>query len=485
MMIVVLLSLVVVLTLLEPLSSAPALPAWWAGPAVAAYLVLAAGIAAGHTAWTVRTAADGALLSRRALKRRHLAGLGGQVYLVGGLAGVLLAGYRTAIMTCPTVTAVPLLPVLLAWAPFVAALLITWVLEYPLYRAVRLRSTALAGAGAPALRVWTLREFVAYNLRHHVLFVAVPVGLIIFIGDALHLWLGPLLPEAVADVVVLAGSLVGTGAVFVIAPAMIVRIWRTSPLPPDRLREELEGLCRRLRLRYRDILIWHSGGAIANAAMMGLIGPIRYVLISDALLDNLDRRCVRAIFAHEAGHIRHHHIFYSVLFGLAAAGLCGAVAQQAAVWMGGGDEAATGLMVVLLAAAWAGGFGWISRRFERQSDVMGVCLAGEDASPQAPPQDASGPGDLAVSPEGVAVFCHALHRVAQLNGISPVQRNWRHGSVASRIAYLMSPRAPDGPGQAIDRQVRLIKVALWLALGVAAAANVVQYFWLSPSGGPA
>ena len=146
-MIVVLLSLAVALTLLEPLSFAPALPAWWAGPAVAAYLVLAAGIAAGSTAWTLRTSADGALLSRPALRRRRLMVLAGQVYLVGGLAGVLLAGYRTAILTSSVLIPVPGVAVLLAWAPFVAALLITWVLEYPLYRAVRLQSAAAAGFG--------------------------------------------------------------------------------------------------------------------------------------------------------------------------------------------------------------------------------------------------------------------------------------------------------------------------------------------------
>ncbi len=479
-MIVVLLSLAVALTLLEPLSFGPGLPARWAGPAIATYLAVAAGIAAGNTAWALRAATHGNLLSRRAAKRRRLMALAGQAYLVAGLAGVLLGGYRTAIVAELGVADVPLVPVLLAWAPFVVALLVTWVLEYPLYRAVRLQSAVVAPTGVAAPRVWRLREFLLYNLRHHVLFVAVPVGLIIFIADALRLWVGPRLPEAVADPVVLAGSLIGTGAVFVVAPALIVRIWRTSPLRPGRLREELESLCRRMHLRYRDILIWHSGGAIANAAMMGLIGPIRYVLISDALLASLDERCIRAIFAHEAGHIRHHHIFYSVVFALAATGLCGAVAQQAVAWTGAGDEAGLMLMVALLAAAWVVGFGWISRRFERQSDVTGVRLAGELVAAEASGRAGPGPADLAVTPEGTAVFCHALYRVAQLNGIPPAQRNWRHGSVASRIAYLMSPRLPCGPRHPVDRQVRLIKAALWVALAVAAVVNVLQFLYLSP-----
>jgi len=480
MMIVVLLSLAVALTMLEPVPFAPAVSARWAAPAIAVYLVLAAGLAAGHTVLALRAAGPDAAASPTARPRRWMA-LAGQVYLVAGLAAVLLAGYRTAIVGARAVSNVPLVQAALAWAPFVAALLITWVLEYPLYRAVRLRLAA-AAAPAPAMAVWTLREFLLYNLRHHLLFVAVPVGLIVLIGDVLRLWVCPLLPEAAAGAVLLGGSLVGAGAVFVVAPAMIVRIWRTSALPPGRLREDLEALCRRLRLRYRDILVWQSGGAIANAAMMGLIGPIRYVLVSDAVLAHLDERSIRAIFAHEAGHIRHHHIFYSVLFALAATGLSAALAQQATVWTGAGEDAGLVFLAPLLAAAWAAGFGWISRRFERQSDVMAARLAGEELSPESGGV-APAPSDLPVTPEGVAVFCHALHRVAQLNGISPMQRNWRHGSVAWRISYLLSPFSPRSRRHPIDRQVRWIKIALWIALAVALAGNVILFLWPAPAGG--
>ena len=69
------------------------------------------------------------------------------------------------------------------------------------------------------------------------------------------------------------------------------------------------------------------------------------------------------------------------------------------------------------------------------------------------------------------MFCRALHRVAQLNGISPTQGNWRHGSMAWRITYLMLPRATGGRRHPIDRQVRWIKVGLWMALAVAAAVQ--------------
>ena len=68
--------------------------------------------------------------------------------------------------------------------------------------------------------------------------------------------------------------------------------------------------------------------------------------------------------------------------------------------MGWGDDAALVLMVAPAGRRRGpGGFGWISRRFERQSDVMGARLAGEEL-----PVDSSssarclGPGRAGRSP---------------------------------------------------------------------------------------
>lgn len=467
MPIVVLISLIMALTLMaQPLFLAPALPGWLAVPAVGTYLIVAAILAAANTAWAFRTAAtDGSVLSPRSLRRHRLGGMLGYIFLVGGLAGVLLLGYRTVLVSELGLMRVPLVGAVLAWAPFAAALLITWALDYPFYKAVRLQSAVAAGVDTAAVRVWRLDEFLLYNFRHHVVLVAVPVGLIVLVGDLVRLYVCPLFSPSAAEVVLVAGSLAGTAGVFVASPALLVRIWRTSPLPPGRLRDGLVDLCRRMRLRYRNILIWHSGQAIANAAVMGLIGPIRYVLLSDVLLAHMDERSIRAIFAHEAGHIRHHHIFYSALFAVAATGLCAAAAQQAAQWLGWGDELALGMMSLLLAAAWVFGFGWLSRKLERQSDVSAARLADSDSAP-----------------DGTAVFCGALRRIGQLNGIPLNQRNWRHGSITSRIDYLMAMDRPTGPSPpaAIDRQVTLIKVGLWVVLAVAVAVNIVQFLATAP-----
>src|SRR5690606_8973459 len=85
-------------------------------------------------------------------------------------------------------------------------------------------------------------------------------------------------------------------------------------------------------------------------------------------------------------------------------------------------------------------FGHISRRFERQADVFACksvsCgYAGcpphfdlEDDDPASPIRD--------LCPAGVRIFAEALSSVARQNGIDATARSWRHGSIASRIAFL-------------------------------------------------
>ncbi|HAU38600.1 MAG TPA: Zn-dependent protease with chaperone function, partial [Phycisphaerales bacterium] len=69
------------------------------------------------------------------------------------------------------------------------------------------------------------------------------------------------------------------------------------------------------------------------------------------------------------------------------------------------------------------GFGWVSRRFERQCDVQAAWA-----------MSGAAPGDRAavITPEGAATFAWALQQIARLNGIAPEQFNWRHGSIARR-----------------------------------------------------
>jgi STE24 endopeptidase len=106
---------------------------------------------------------------------------------------------------------------------------------------------------------------------------------------------------------------VATG-VFILSPVMLRRIWRTTPLGPGPLREHLDSLCERIGFRCREILVWNSDGVMINAAVMGLFAPVRYVLLSDALLTTMSTTQIEGVFGHEVGHIRHRHIQYFLVF---------------------------------------------------------------------------------------------------------------------------------------------------------------------------
>jgi STE24 endopeptidase len=297
------------------------------------------------------------------------------------------------------------------------------------------------------------------------LFIGVPVCLMVLASDSLNLWIEPILPGGWLGSAILLGAMLSSaGLVFFFAPVLLVRVWKTRPLPPGPLRSDLERMCRDMGLRYRDILVWRSGGVVANAAAMGLAAPVRYILLSDGMLENMDQRQVVSIFAHEAGHVVWRHIFYSAIFAVATIILSMPVGGLFAWLAGWPGQAADALSLPVLAAAWVAGFGWISRRFEWQCDAFSAWAC----SREPPPEDG------AILPEGAMLFAAALGRVAQLGGIPYRKRNWRHGSIERRIDRVVELGITGGSRRSIDRTVRRIKVGLWAALAAAVAITAIQ-----------
>ncbi|MCE5278390.1 MAG: M48 family metallopeptidase [Planctomycetaceae bacterium] len=380
------------------------------------------------------------------------------MWLIAGSGAVVAAGYGQWLENIPwgvphlTLLEAPLVGKVLLLLPMVAALMATWVVNYPCYR--RSRMLAMQWTDSP-LAIWSLGQYIEYNLRHQLLFILAPVGLILLAGDTLQLTLTAYLPETTVAALTLAAS----AAVFLVAPTLIVHVWKTVPLPAGPLRTDLETMSRQLRLTYRRLCLWQTGGAIANAAVMGLLRPVRYVLISDAVIERMDRMQVQAVFAHEAGHILNHHIFYTVVFIIASAMLATLGSSALADWLNVSEWISLAFSASVMVAIWVFLMGWISRRFERQCDVL-AAWAGACRS------------DASLAGEAVEVFAQALLKISRLNGHDPAQYNWRHGSIQSRVDYLRDLAAAGGTRRQIDRQVRAIKLAI-LALAAAAVAMSV------------
>lgn len=401
---------------------------------------------------------------------------------VGHAAVLTLTRWTPLCAGLPVVGDWPLVGGLLAALPFLISLVLVWIAVYPADRAIRqVALEAQLFRGRPVHPVWTLSEFLAFNLRHQVLFILIPMMAILGVRDLIELNQDvlarfsrhPFLPDVLLGV--------AACAVAVLAPLVLRWVWHVHPLPDGPLRDQLEDLCRRLRLRCGEILVWRSGGMIVNAAVMGVVAPWRYVLISDAMIEQLEDRKIEAVFGHEAGHVKRQHILFFLLFALTSGCLITALSiYQRRL------DASTYQWLTLLGAAvlvfkWGVLFGYISRRFERQADLFGartLALAGTPcAGPcalHAGPAEAARLGPLAgpICRSAAAIFSDALNDVAYLNGIPPEAPSWRHGSIASRSQTVQRYALDPAAAARFERSVIAIKAAIL-------AAAVVSALWVT------
>ena len=93
----------------------------------------------------------------------------------------------------------------------------------------------------------------------------------------------------------------------VVAPLLIVRI-ASRPLDRD-IAQRLHRLAAEAGVRVRSFRVLDSRGQkVANAMQLGTLPGLRYVLLTDYLLDHLPEREVDAVVAHALGHARRHHL---------------------------------------------------------------------------------------------------------------------------------------------------------------------------------
>ncbi len=455
--------------------------------------------------------------------------------------------------------------ILLGTLPSMVAWMGLWWAQFPTERALREQSLlADLDAELPLHAPPSFRGYFISNLRLQLLFTIVPILLMVVVRDAVRVaalevlptaarhWIDPRgadaaenRPDAINSTGASTGPrdaaaderstmdrssddkaadeeidqadmilwVISAGLVFMIAPEVLRRVLQTSPLPDSPLRRRLEALCRRSGMRYRDILLWHTQFNMGNAAVMGVLPPVRYILLSDVLLETMTDDQIEAVFAHEVGHVVHRHmiwfvVFFAVLF-LSAMGLEDKVRDLHLL----GPMAMSIVSLVACSIAFVVGFGFLSRRFERQADVFaartiqrerGAAEASEHAggavAAAVAAADAAGSdflvqmraaasmvnaGPAAVAAAGASVapsqreaidessyvghygatlFGSALHRVARVNNIPISKHEWLHGSIASRMKHLRDMSAdPELTGR-FDRLMIKVYCGLLFAL---------------------
>lgn len=398
-------------------------------------------------------------------------------------------------------------------APLLLGLVWSWWSIAPID--AKLREASLMGRldrGEPALPTLSRGAFVLDQIRHQMLIVLVPLTLISLWIELSDCWLDEagLVLRSVAQT---SGALV----IIMLMPFALRLIWKTVRISDGELRERLLSVCRRHGVRVSDVLLWRTGSGIANAAVIGFMPRVRFVLLSDGLLERLSDKEVEAVMAHEIGHIRRRHVLWLGGFALSlmtvAWGGATLIAERALI-----DEQRTqqlliaeqeavdrvaevpiglafdamrkavearqrasraihedldrrdlaamiGLIVALPVVI--SGFGFVSRRVERQADAfaaqhlsgLGVAERGQDP-------------DARIEADAALAMASALMRVAHANGMDPSRFAFRHGSIAGRCQHLSELVDQPLKSPAIDRVMQRIK-RLTLALIVLAAAMIL------------
>jgi STE24 endopeptidase len=420
------------------------------------------------------------------------------VLMAGFVACIFLTGWVDMVRSWRCVGPVWGLDELLILSPFLLAILTSYVALYPADRAIRRVALELQlWASVPTRPPWSLRAFLKFMFRQNVLIVAVPMLPVLVANDFVQVYAHRIRKLAFnvawADQAVLA---IIAGLVFLLAPVMLRYIWHTRILPDGELRARLEGLCRRVGLKYRRILIWESDGMVVNAAVMGLFRPVRYILLSDGLLEMMDDDKIEAVFGHEAGHVKLRHIEYYLLFAVLSMLMVGGAVelvirapqswQQVFSRIPDFKEYLQVAAMGLVALIWLVGFGAVSRQFEMQADLFGArsvtpgpdgcdrpCLVHRKDEPSAADDQTRGNPICASAGD---LFSEALNRIALLNGIPVDARSWRHSSIANRMKRLHQYSTDPDAAPRLDGTVLLIKWFLLMGTTIGLVIAVYLYW---------
>ncbi|HEY1628279.1 MAG TPA: M48 family metallopeptidase, partial [Tepidisphaeraceae bacterium] len=368
------------------------------------------------------------------------------------------------------------LPPILAWMGL-------WWAQYPADRALREQSVLIQlDENLPVHAPPGFWSYFLSNLRLQVLFTYVPVLMIIFLHDvaSMALWKfarmdlfdpNPTSSEASAELLLMLASV---AIVVLFVPEVLKRVLHTQPLPASPLRTRLETLCQRTGMRYRDILLWRTNYNMGNAAVMGLVPRMRYILLSDVLLETMTDQQIEAVFAHEIGHVKHWHMgWYIVMVATLMLLIFGPVQMISSQldkwhrpdWIGDG---------VLSSVIGLGGFllifGYLSRWFERQADVFAARTMEHNL-----PELAAAPSQTYVGPRGATTFASALYRVAIINNIPLSARNFTHGSIAQRMNYVQTLSADPTRTVRFDRSMSLLYAVMIFILLACGAWAIVAW----------
>lgn len=364
------------------------------------------------------------------------------IWLAGSLAIIYLLDWPAIVRSDIAGANWPLVDDLLILAPVIGSLLLIWIAFHTIESTARQLRCLSQEAGSRQAQVaadHSLVQYLAWQFRHYLAMALVPALLVIAAND-LALQYSSAIPWP-AWFTTQTAWMIGLPLLAVLPiglPLLLARLWPTSELPAGELRTNLEAISRELRTPLSRLLVWHTQGRMANAAVAGVSRVCRYLFLTDALLVQLTPSEIAAVVRHELGHLQQKHLLQRMLL-LVIPALAWLVIQPLA----GVDldllsttspyalavSAAYLLYAVLVV-------GIASQWFEYDADLSAVF----DHQGQV---DADSARDL-------------IHALAALQGPHRESRlaNWLHPPTAARIVWIRRVLMQPAAGHAYRRRLR-------------------------------
>lgn len=216
-------------------------------------------------------------------------------------------------------------------------------------------------------------------------------------------------------------------------PWLIIRLWGCKPLPQDFIKNELQRFCDEHDFKTGGLLLWPLFGTeILTAGVVGILPGLRYILITSGLLRTLDLGELKAVIAHEMGHVRKKHLLLFVML-LILFVLLSLELGETFKWLAlsnktifdwststSGFAASTfslfsALPIVLAMVFFLRFvFGYFLRNSERQADLYAMELVGD--------------------PVGLI---SSLQKIAYHSGRTEDLPSWHHYSIRQRVDFLV------------------------------------------------
>ena len=312
------------------------------------------------------------------------------------------------------------------------------------YELVTLETRTRLYIGSREQRAWRVHQ--ARNL------VATLAPLALYFALALLVGLVPELQVRIEEI----GLYEGVFLVVYVAllawclPQLVAMAWDTRELAPGVRTQRIQALLQRSHLTGTRVREWRTGWQLTNAAVVGLTQQSRLVLLSDALLAQMDDDELEAVVAHELAHVRLRHVPFFLAYALGFVLLLDLWARhyEDQLWFAGGIMAG-GL------ALWFVSFTWLSRRVELQADLHAMDLVGQRES-----------------------MIRALEKVGgRLRDVA----GWRHFSVRDRVAFLERCGREPQVRQRLERTLRSLAIAASAVFVVALALQATRLVRVAPT----